>query len=263
MTDISLALPSRPAAGRMTLPALLLALTLLSAPAMAGDLAAEAEAEAAAPVILLDEEGNAVSTSGEGDLIVMPDGTMMVQETLVIEDVTPAEADAPAESKGGFPQLDVTTYSSQVFWLAIMFALLYVLMSRLALPRVTEVLDMRQTQINSNLDRAAQLNSEADSARQAFETILSDAQENARGAITAVEQKAAERQAADAARFAEHARGRVAAAEAGIAKAKTEALSSLADIAAEVAADMANKVGKLHISKADALPAVKSLINKA
>lgn len=243
---------------RSFLSAMFLAFTLLSAPAQAGD-TAMIDAEAPAAVIMLDEQGNALSTTGEGDLIIMPDGTMMMEETLVVEDVAPAEA----ESKPGFPQLDTSTYSSQVFWLAIMFALLYVLMSRMALPRVTEVLDMRQTQINGNLDRAAQLNNEAESARAAFEAVLANAQDSARTAIATVEQKAAERQAQDAARFADHARDRIASAEANIAKAKSDALTSLADIAAEVAADMANKVGKLHLSKADAMTAVKAQMNKA
>ncbi len=245
---------------RHLMAAAVVAVTLLTNPSFAGDTAAT-NTDAPAAVILLDEEGNATSTSGEGDLIILPDGTMMLDETLVVEDVT--AIDAATESKGGFPQLDTSTYSSQVFWLAIMFALLYVLMSRLALPRVTEVVNLRQTQINCNLDRAAQMNSEADSARLAFEAILTTAQDNARGAIAKVEATAAERQTQDAARFADHARSRIASTESAIAKAKTEALNSLADIAAEVAADMANKVGKLHLSKSDALPTVKTLMNKA
>lgn len=239
----------------MSALALMLAVTLWLSPAHAGDVAADADT--VAPVILMDSEGNAVSATG-GDLIIMPNDAEVVEgiEEMAIE----GEA---AESKGGFPQLDVSTYSSQVFWLAISFALLYILMSRIALPRVTEVLDMRQTQINTNLDRAAQLSDEANKAKLAFETILSEAQDNAREAVNAAEQKAAERASADNARFNEHARERVASAESNIAKAKAEALNSLADIAAEVAADMANKVAKTHLTKADALPAVKAQMGKA
>lgn len=238
--------------------ALAVVATLWLSPAFASDAATGAEGDnAASPVILMDEHGNAVSATG-GDLVVMPHDETVAEK---VEEM--AAEDHAEESKSGFPQLDVTTYSSQVFWLAISFALLYLLMSRLALPRVTEVLDMRQTQINTNLDRAAQLNDEAEKAKAAFESVLSEAQDNARETVTAVEQKAAERAAADNARFAEHARERVAAAESSIAKAKTEALTSLADISAEVAADMVNKVAKTHITKADALSAVKAQMGKA
>lgn len=242
------------------LPALLVAFSLWASPAAAGDVAvSDADAETAAPVIMLDSDGSAVSAS-EGDLLIMPDGTMMP----AADALDTAEAEGHAEeSKGGFPQLDTSTYSSQVFWLAVSFILLYVLMSRMALPRVTEVLDMRQTQLNVNLDRAAQLSDEAQKAKDAFETILAEAQETARTAIATTEQKAAERANADSARFAEHARERVATAETNIAKAKADALNSLADIAAEVAADMANKVAKTHLTKADAMAAVKAQMGKA
>ncbi len=254
MTTVFNALPRTTARTAAITMAMLL--TLWLSPAHAGD-TAEAAQDTAAPVILLDSEGNAVSQN-PGDLVIMP------SEAEVVGDIEEMAVEGhAAESKGGFPQLDVTTYSSQVFWLAVSFALLYLLMSRIALPRITEVLDMRQTQINTNLDRAAQLNDEAEKAKDAFESILGEAQDNAREAVSTAEQKIAERAAADTARFAEHARERVAAAESNIAKAKTEALNSLADIAAEVAADMANKVAKTHLTKADALPAVKAQMSKA
>ncbi len=239
--------------------ALLLVLTLSLSPAFAGDSAiTDSMAEdTAAPVIVLDGEGNAVATEG-GDLVILP------SEQDVVDGIDEIAIEGHAEeSKGGFPQLDTSTYSSQVFWLAVTFALLYLLMSRLALPRITEVLDMRQTQINVNLDRAAQLNDEAEKARAAFESVLTEAQDSARGVVSAVEQKTAERVAADSARFAEQARERVNTAEANIVKAKAEALNSLTDIAADVAADMANKVGKTHLTKADALAAVKAQMGKA
>lgn len=253
MTTVFNALP-RTTARTGAMMALLL--TLWLSPAFAGD-TTTVQDDTVAPVIMMDSEGNAVSATG-GDLIIMPS-----EETVVTDIEEMATEGHAAESKGGFPQLDVTTYSSQVFWLAVSFALLYLLMSRIALPRVTEVLDMRQTQINTNLDRAAQLNDEAEKAKQAFESILSDAQDNAREAVNTAEQKVAERASADNSRFAEHARERVTTAESNIAKAKAEALNSLADIAAEVAADMANKVAKTHLTKADALPAVKAQMDKA
>lgn len=245
---------------KQTTLALALAATLWFSPALAGDAITSGSDNNVAPVILMDSEGNAVSATG-GDLIIMPHDAQITGQAADAETTT--QEHTQPQSKKGFPQLDVTTYSSQVFWLAVCFALLYILMSRIALPRVTEVLDMRQTQINTNLDRAAQLNEEADKARQAFETILADAQDSAREAVGSAEQKASERAAADSARFAEHARDRVITAENTIAKAKAEALNSLADIAAEVAADMANKVAKTHLTKADALPVVKAQMGKA
>lgn len=231
------------------LPAFALAALLWASPAMAGD-AATAESDVAAPVVVLDENGNIL----ESDILI--------SESPAEELEAMAEEAHVEESKGGFPQLDITTYSSQVFWLAVFFGLMYFLMSRIALPRVTEVLDMRQTQINVNLDRATQLNDEAQRAKEAYDTALGEAQEAARASIAATEAKAAERLSQDSAEFAEHARTRMAAVEKNIAQAKAEALNSLADIAAEVATEMAGKVAQVQIAKADARQAVQSLMAK-
>lgn len=241
---------------RLLLPALLLAAVLWTVPAMAGD---------EDPVIVQNAAHEAVTTDGAA--VATED---MAEPTAKIEHaedkLTNAEgAEEPSahEENVGFPQLNISTYSSQVFWLAISFCLLYILMSRLALPRVTEVMDMRQTQINVNLDRAAQLNDEAKRAHEALDGALAEAQEVARNAVAAAEQKASDAANSDQAAFAERARARVETAEKNIAKAKSDALSSLADIAADAAAEMVAKVGQVQIGKADARQAVQGLMNKA
>lgn len=162
----------------------------------------------------------------------------------------------------GFPQLKTETYASQVFWLFVSFSLMYLLMSRLALPRVGEVLESRREQKESNLKRAEQLQEEAEKAKESYEEALAKAQESAQEAITAAEQNIAEKMAAESARFAEHARKRVVAAEQGIEKARADALGSLADISAEISAEIVNKVAGVKITKADAKKVVTTVMKK-
>ncbi len=175
------------------------------------------------------------------------------------------EAAAAAHGEGkksGLPQLDPSTYPSQIFWLLVSFVLLYTLMSRVALPRVTEVLDMRQTQRDNNLSRASHLQEDADKIRQTLEAAMASAQAEAQAAMNAREQENAKKLAAESARFLEHARTRIANAEQNIAKAKEDALQSLADISAEVAADIVQKVSGAAANKNDAKKVVTKLMQE-
>ena len=180
-------------------------------------------------------------------------------------DVNVEAATAAAHGEGkksGLPQLDPSTYPSQIFWLLVSFALLYTLMSRVALTRVTEVLAMRQTQRDNNLSRASHLQEDADKIRQTLEAAMASAQAEAQAAMSAREQENAKKMAAESARFLEHARTRIQNAEQNIAKAKEDALHSLADISAEVAADIVQKVSGAAANKNDAKKVVTKLMQE-
>ena len=59
-----------------------------------------------------------------------------------------------ALAKAGMPQLEISSYSSQIFWLVISFFFLYFIMSNIVLPRIGEVLKHRRDKITSDLDKA-------------------------------------------------------------------------------------------------------------
>jgi|GEM_PF-178488 len=170
---------------------------------------------------------------------------------------------AHGEEKSGFPQLDTSTYASQIFWLFISFILLYSLMSRIALPRITEVLELRQTQREGNLNRAEQLQEDAEKVKETVDAALAKAQAEAQDTLSANEQQRAKKNAAENARFLEHARNRIASAEQNIAKAKEEALQSLADISAEIAAEITQKIAATPVTKAEAKKVVTDIMKEA
>jgi F-type H+-transporting ATPase subunit b len=89
-----------------------------------------------------------------------------------------AEA-AEAAEKGGLPQLDSSTWPSQLFWLAVTFGLLYWLMSSVFLPRIGAALEERRDRIADDLDKAAESKREAEEAEAAFNQSLADARAKA------------------------------------------------------------------------------------
>ena len=73
------------------------------------------------------------------------------------------------------PQLDATSFPSQLFWLTVSFVVLYVLMSHALLPRVQSVMMQRKRQMDGDVEQAERLKSEAARAEEQYEQALSEA----------------------------------------------------------------------------------------
>ncbi|MDB5405311.1 MAG: synthase subunit [Rhodospirillales bacterium] len=158
------------------------------------------------------------------------------------------------------PQLDVSTFPSQVFWLVVTFAVLYVLMARLAIPRIEAAVEGRRVRIEGDLDRAGRMKSEAEAVIAAYEKALADARHQAQLTMKETTDRlnaaAAERQKAAAAAIAE----RTAAAEARIAAAKRAAMADLRTIAVDVARSAAARLVGTEVDEARAGAAVDAVL---
>src|SRR5260221_4721643 len=133
------------------------------------------------------------------------------------------------------PQLDLSTFPSQIFWLAVFFVVLYLLMARLALPRIEKIIDERRNRVEGDLDKAGQMKSEAEAVIAAYEKALADARHQAQLTMKETGERlaalAAERQRQAGAVIAERTR----AAEKRIAAAQSAALADLRGVAVHVA----------------------------
>ena len=135
-----------------------------------------------------------------------------------------------------FPPFDAQYWTPQLVWLAIVFGLLYLLMSKIALPRVGAILEARAARIAGDLDSAQKARAEADAAAQAHDRQLTEAR--AKAQATAQETQARLAAEGDARRKALEGElaTKLAAAEAQIAQTKARAMSNVSDIAADTAA---------------------------
>ena len=89
------------------------------------------------------------------------------------------------------PQLDVQTYASQIFWLIVSFIVLYFLVAKVAMPRISEVLEERQERIEDDLDKAETLKKEAYLVKIEYEKALSSAREKASDATRQAQEEIA------------------------------------------------------------------------
>ncbi|MFC7053579.1 F0F1 ATP synthase subunit B [Hansschlegelia quercus] len=138
---------------------------------------------------------------------------------------------AHAVEHSSFPPFDASTYPGQLLWLAIFFGLFYVLMSRVALPRLANIVEGRAEKIASDLAEARRLKTEADAAIQAYEKALADARAQAQAIATEMRDSATAEAAASRKTLEGELSAKLAAADAQIAASKQAALGNVRGIA--------------------------------
>lgn len=162
---------------------------------------------------------------------------------MATEPTSAAEATGP-----GMPQLDITTFGNQIFWLLVALVVIYFVLSRVALPRIAGILAERQGTITNDLAAAEDLKARASEAEAAYDKALADARAEAQR--IAGETRAAIQGDLDAA---------IAKADAEISAKAAESEKAISDIRAgaqeavkEVAKDAAKDIVALMGGKADA-----------
>lgn len=147
-----------------------------------------------------------------------------------------------AASHGGMPQFNVQSFAPQLIWLAITFVALYVILSRLILPRIGGAIEARQGRISGDLDEAARLKRETEDAVSAYEHALAEARVRAHAIAT--EQRAtltAEIEARNAELDQQLSR-QTEEAEARIGRMREQALANVQDIAVDAALAIVEKL---------------------
>ena len=153
-----------------------------------------------------------------------------------------SEVAAHGGEGGGLPQFDIQYWGGQIVWLLLLFALLYVLLSRVFIPRLRRALEQREQTIAGALTAARQTQAEADAqavaAREQLAEARASASRTAADAKARATAEAARLQAAEDARLAE----RAAEAETRIRGMRDQAMTSVRAVAADTAEAMVEKL---------------------
>lgn len=140
------------------------------------------------------------------------------------------------------PQLDPTSFISQLFWLVITFVALYTVLACWALPRIQGLLAQREMAVSSDLDTAQHLTKEAERARMAYEQSLNEARQRSQQLFTdaALAQKVSAENAGKA--MDTKIAGMLENAEQKIQAKKRELLEALTPTSAELAGLIVEKL---------------------
>jgi F-type H+-transporting ATPase subunit b len=175
---------------------------------------------------------------------------------------TGTEATPPGEHGGGFPPFQKNTFGSQLLWLAITFGLLYLIASKLALPRVGGIIADRRARIDGDLAEAARMKEAADAAIASYEKSLADAR--ARAQAMAAETRGKVNAQAEARRKEVEANlhAKLADAEQTIATTRTAAMANVQGIAKDAAVAIVTRLTGNAPTEEAAAAAVKAALDR-
>lgn len=155
---------------------------------------------------------------------------------------TQASTGHEAGHKAGFPPFQSDSFAGQLIWFAIAFGLLYVLMSKFALPKIGAVLHDRAQRIGSDLDEAQAMRTQAEEAGAAYETSLAEARNKAKGIAQEMRDKLAAESDARRKELEGDLARKLAEAEATIDAGTKAAMANVRGIAGEAASAIVERL---------------------
>ncbi len=176
-------------------------------------------------------------------LLMLSSAVPLLLSSIVYAKDTHEAASAAGEHGGSsFPPFDPTTFAPTLFWLFVTFALLYWLMSSIALPRIAGVIEDRNARITRDVDIASALQKKAEDAGTAYETALTKAKSNAAVIGQQSKDEAVKNAAVSRAQVEADMSVKIADAETKIAATKSAAMNNVSAIASDSVAAIVTKL---------------------
>ena len=154
------------------------------------------------------------------------------------------------------PQLNPLDWAPQLIWLVITFGILYLLMKRVALPKIGTVIEMRQGRIAGDLEAADKLRRETQEAIAAYEQALAEAKARAHGIAQEARNRLKDEVAAERTTLERDLSAKSAEAEAQIHQAKVSALKEVNAVASDTAAEIVRRLIGIAPTKPEVSAAV-------
>lgn len=160
------------------------------------------------------------------------------------------EAAGHATKSVGMPQLDFSTFPNQIFWLVITLAVIYLLLNRIALPRIAGILADRQGTITGDLAAAEELKVRAMEAEEAYEKALAEARAQAAEIAAAARAEIQKDLDAAIAEADKEIAAKTAQSEAAISEIRAGATAAVDEVARDTAAAILSALGGKDDAKA-------------
>lgn len=165
-----------------------------------------------------------------------------------------------AHGGGVFPPFDASTFGPQLLSLAIVFGLLYLLMSKIALPRVEKILETRRSKHEGDLAEAARLKTESEAALATFEKTLADARASSQKIAGETRDALNVELGGERKKFDTEIAGKLSEADQRIAADRAKAMTNVAAIATDTAEAIIATIVKEKPARSDIEAAVNQSV---
>ena len=145
---------------------------------------------------------------------------------------------AQSGESGGMPQLNPEFWVSQIVWLVLTFGILYIVLSKLILPKISDNLESRKSQILENIETAETQREESEKKLKEFEKIILDSKIEAKNHFNEVRQKTLEDINNKRSALEKDIDKEISAAEEEINNLKTNSNEKINNIAVETSAEL-------------------------
>ena len=174
-------------------------------------------------------------------------------------DAAHGHGDAHSKSDAGLPQFDITTFPSQIFWLAVAFFILYTIFSSKILPDISVTIENRKETIESNLEESEKMKIEAEEIKRKYNETLMESKNEAVSIIQASTSKSKAEMETQLAAFQKKAEKEILLSSERIEKSKQDIYADLNNIAAEIVQKSLKQVAGIDITTEEALSVIEPL----
>ena len=164
--------------------------------------------------------------------------------------------------ENGMPQLNPEYWISQIFWLIIIFASLYIVLSQIILPKISESLETRKSQVLQHLEQAEKFKEESEKKIQEYDNILNEAKNQAKKIMNESRKKINQNISEKKNQINKEIEKEIYAAEEEIKILKKNSINNINKIAIETSTEIVKSIMEVELNQSSISTIVKDVSRK-
>ena len=165
-------------------------------------------------------------------------------------------------AKGGMPQLNTEFWASQIFWLILIFSILYIIIWKIFLPKITDIIENRKSRIIGDLNETQKLKENAEKKLREYNKIIEDTKKEAKRIIEDNKKKLENDIKSKKQKFNEEIEKELMSVEKEIKSLKKLSISSINKIAAEVSFEVIKQLVGTSVNMSNVSAIVEDISKK-